>query len=53
MYAYGRKRAWVNGGLIALNIAYFLYLEIVGSSEDTMFMLQHGAMFAPFVVDGG
>lgn len=53
MYAYGRKRAWVNGGLIALNIAYFLYLEIVGSSEDTMLMLQHGAMFAPFVVDGG
>lgn len=53
MYGYGRKRAWVNGVLIALNIAYFLFLEVAGSSEDTMFMLQHGAMFAPFVVDGG
>lgn len=53
MYAYGRKRAWVNGTLIALNIIYFLYLEIAGSSEDTMFMLQHGAMFAPFVLEGG
>lgn len=53
MYEYERKRAWVNGGLIALNIVYFLYLEIAGSSEDTMFMLEHGAMFAPFVLEGG
>lgn len=53
MYAYGRKRAWMNGVLIALNIVYFLYLEIAGSSEDTMFMLKHGAMFAPFVMEGG
>lgn len=53
MYAYERKRAWMNGVLIALNIAYFLYLEVAGSSEDTMFMLKHGAMFAPFVMEGG
>lgn len=53
MYVYGRKRAWINGALIVLNIACFLYLEIAGSSEDTMFMLQHGAMFAPFVIEGG
>lgn len=51
MYEYGRKRAWMNGGLIALNIVYFLYLEVAGSSENTMFMLQHGAMFAPFVLE--
>ena len=49
-YQYGRKRAWVNGGLIALNILYFLYLEIAGSSENTVFMLQHGAMYAPLVL---
>lgn len=53
MYGYKGKRAWVNGGLIALNIVYFLYLEMTGSSEDTMFMLDHGAMFAPFVLEGG
>lgn len=52
MYGYGRKRAWMNGALIALNIVYFLYLEIAGSSEDTIFMLEHGAMFAPFVMEG-
>lgn len=51
MYEYGRKRAWMNGVLITLNIVYFLYLEVAGSSENTMFMLQHGAMFAPFVLE--
>lgn len=45
-----RKRSWVNGTLIILNIIYFLYLEIAGSSEDTLFMLRHGAMYAPMVI---
>lgn len=51
MKDYGRKRAWVNEGLIILNIAYFLYLEITGSSEDTLYMLQHGAMYGPLVME--
>lgn len=51
MYKNGRKLAWVNGVLIALNIVYFLYLEIAGSSENTLFMLQHGAMYAPLVLE--
>lgn len=50
MEYYGRKRAWVNGGLIILNILYFLYLEIAGSSENTLFMLQHGAVYGPLVL---
>lgn len=50
MKYYGRKRAWMNGVLIILNVLYFLYLEIAGSSEDTVFMIHHGAMYAPFVV---
>lgn len=49
-YRYGRKIAWVNGSLIALNILYFLYLEIAESSENTLFMLQNGAMYAPLVL---
>lgn len=49
----GRKIAWVNGVLIVLNILYFLYLEITGSSEDTMFMIQQGAMFTPLVLQKG
>lgn len=47
-----RKRAWVNSTLIVLNIMYFLYLEIAGSSEDTIFMLHHGAMYAPLILEG-
>lgn len=50
MTYYGRKRAWVNGGLIILNVLFFLYLEITGSSEDTMFMIRHGAMYGPLVM---
>lgn len=46
----GRK-AYVNLSLIALNVIYFLYLEIAGSSENTLFMIQHGAMFEPLVVE--
>ena len=45
-----RKRSWVNGTLIILNIVYFLYLEIAGSSEDTLFMLRRGAMYTPLVI---
>lgn len=46
-----RKKSWVNSTLIVLNIVYFLYLEILGSSEDTLFMLHHGAMFPPLIVE--
>ena len=35
-------RAWINGTLIILNILYFLYLELTGSTEDAYFMLEHG-----------
>ena len=42
---YGKK-AYVNGLLIALNVLFFLYLEITGSSEDAYFMYTKGAMFA-------
>ncbi|MGN0158662.1 MAG: rhomboid family intramembrane serine protease [Brotaphodocola sp.] len=51
MKYYGRKRAWMNGVLIILNVLYFLYLEIAGSSEDVVFMLHHGAMYAPLVAE--
>jgi rhomboid protease GluP len=46
-----RPRAWVNGTLIVLNILYFLYLELTGSTEDAYFMLEHGAMYGPFILE--
>ena len=47
----GRK-SYVTGVLIAINVVYFLYLEIGGSSEDVVFMVEKGAMFAPAVLIG-
>ena len=47
------KKAYVNGLLIALNVLFFLYLEITGSSEDAYFMYTKGAMYAPAVLEDG
>lgn len=46
-----RRRAYVNMGLIALNVVYFFYLEITGSTSHTGFMVSHGAMYAPLVLE--
>lgn len=51
MYSTGKKTAWVNGTLIAINLLYFLFLEINGSSEDPWYMQQHGAMYAPYILE--
>lgn len=45
-----RKKSYVTGILIALNVIAFLYLEIAGSSQDIYFMVESGAVFAPAVV---
>lgn len=45
-----QKMAYVNIAIIIANVLCFLYLEIRGSTENTMFMLQSGAMYAPFVL---
>lgn len=47
------KKAYVNGMLIAANVLYFLYLEIIGSTENAGFMYLHGAMLAPAVLIDG
>ena len=49
---YGKK-AYVNGLLIALNVLFFLYLEITGSSENVYFMYTKGAMSAHAVLEDG
>ena len=53
MRVYGRKTAYVNTAIIIINVLCFLYLELQGSTENAGFMLVHGAMFAPLVVDHG
>lgn len=48
-----RKKSYVNGTLIIINIAYFIYLELLGSTMDNGFMVAKGAMFAPLILQEG
>lgn len=48
-----RKKAIVNMGLVVINVLYFLYLEMAGSTENTEFMVSQGAMYAPYVLEHG
>ena len=45
------KRAYINGTFISLNVLYFLYLEIAGSSENSLFMIEKGAMYVPLILE--
>lgn len=47
---YTRKIAYVNGCIVVLNVLAFLWVEFGGSSEDARWMLEHGAMFTPYVI---
>lgn len=44
--------AYVTWGIMIMNIVYFLYLDLTGSSEDVGYMLENGAMYVPYVLDG-
>lgn len=44
-----RPEAVCTVGLIVVNILVFFILSLFGQTEDAGFMLQHGAMFEPFV----
>ena len=48
-----RRISYVNCTIIAINVIYFLCLEIAGSSENTAFMISKGAMYAPLVLEEG
>lgn len=47
-----RKTAYVNLAIIAVNVAFFLYLETRGSTESVQFMVVHGALYEPAVLEG-
>lgn len=46
------RGAKVNIAIIIINILYFLFLEIQGSTLDTGLMLKYGAMYAPYIMQG-
>ena len=45
------KPADVNGALIAVNILYYFWLELHGSTENAGYMVAHGAMYVPLIVE--
>ena len=38
-------------GLIVVNVLVFFILSLFGQTEDAYFMLQHGAMYEPYVTE--
>ena len=39
--------------LLAVNIFYFLFLEAIGNSQSTDFMLRYGAAYTPYILEKG
>lgn len=52
-YGSNRKAVYVNYVLIGANVVYFIFLEMIGSTEDVWTMIRYGALFLPSVVQEG
>ncbi len=48
---YGEKKAVCTIALIVINVVIFFYLSFQGMTEDPVFLLQHGAMYVPYVME--
>ncbi len=46
------QKAVCTVGLIAINIGIFLIFMLMGKTEDTLFLLEHGAMYEPYILEG-
>lgn len=40
-------------GLAVINVVVFLWMSFGGMTEDSVYMLQHGAAYTPYIVDAG
>ncbi len=50
---FSKETPFITVFLIALNILVYLYLEFLGSTEQTSFMIVYGAVYAPLVWEEG
>ena len=50
--AFIKSRRKVNLAMVAVNIIVFIVLEIMGDTHSAPFMLEHGASYAPMVLEG-
>lgn len=48
-----RSIPFVTVCMIALNIVIWLVLELLGDTEDGLYMMQHGAAYMPLIVEEG
>lgn len=39
--------------LVTINVIVFFILSFIGMTEDAVFMAEHGAMYAPYIVEQG
>lgn len=44
------SKPYITGGLIALNVLAFFFLEALGDTENSRFMIEHGALYLPLVL---
>lgn len=47
------QKAYCTIGLAAVNIIVFFVYSLLGDTEDAVFMLHHGAMFPPYIIENG
>lgn len=49
----GQKKAVCTIAIVVVNVIVFLYLSLFGMTEDSRYMLQHGALYIPAVIQNG
>lgn len=42
-----------NTCIVILNVFIFLWMEIMGSTQDALYMVEHGAMYVPYMINNG
>lgn len=47
-----KQKAVITTALIGMNAVIFVVLMMLGKTEDTYFILEHGAMYEPYVIEG-
>ena len=48
-----QKLPYVTILFIAANVIIWLILELMGDTQDSLFMIEHGAAYQPFIFDNG
>lgn len=48
-----KSRKKMNLLMVIINLGVFLVLELLGDTQDVAFMLEHGAMYPPYIEHGG